>query len=90
MYGVWKRVITRARTSGLGLQGLPGRGRAQADTLRAMRKETMATMQDGRVVFYIAGNKYRIVVWFNYPYRVVYIRFIGTHRQYDAIDAQSI
>jgi hypothetical protein len=30
-------------------------------------------------VFNIAGNKYRIVVWINYPYRVVYIRFIGTH-----------
>ena len=47
-------------------------------------------LKDGRVVFNIAGNKYRIVVWINYPYRVVYIRFIGTHRQYDAIDAQTI
>ena len=47
-------------------------------------------LRDGRAVFNIAGNKYRIVVWINYPYRVVYIRFIGTHRQYDAIDAQSI
>jgi mRNA interferase HigB len=47
-------------------------------------------LKDGRVVFNIAGNKYRIVVWINYPYRVAYIRFIGTHRQYDAIDAQSI
>ncbi len=47
-------------------------------------------LQDGRVVFNIAGNKYRIVVWINYPYRVVYIRFIGTHKQYDAIDAQTI
>ena len=37
-----------------------------------------------------AGNKYRIVVWINYPYRVVYIRFIGTHRQYDAINAQTV
>jgi mRNA interferase HigB len=37
-----------------------------------------------------AGNKYRIVVWINYPYRVVYIRFIGTHRQYDMIDAQTV
>ena len=27
-----------------------------------------------------AGNAYRIVVWINYPYRVVYIRFVGTHR----------
>jgi mRNA interferase HigB len=33
---------------------------------------------------------YRIVVWINYPYRVVYIRFIGTHRQYDGIDAQTV
>ena len=47
-------------------------------------------LRDGRVVFNIAGNKYRIVARINYPYRVVYIRFIGTHRQYDAIDAQSI
>ena len=46
--------------------------------------------KDGRVVFNVAGNKYRIVVWINYPYRVVCIRFIGTHRQYDAIDAQTI
>jgi mRNA-degrading endonuclease HigB of HigAB toxin-antitoxin module len=43
-----------------------------------------------RAVFNIAGNKYRIVVWINYPYRVVYVRFIGTHRQYDAIDAQTV
>lgn len=47
-------------------------------------------LKDGRVAFNIAGNKYRIVVWINYPYRVVYIRFVGTHRQYDTIDAQKI
>ncbi|RRD71022.1 MULTISPECIES: type II toxin-antitoxin system HigB family toxin [unclassified Desulfovibrio] len=47
-------------------------------------------LKDGRVVFNIAGNKYRLVVRINYPYRVVYIRFIGTHVQYDAIDAQTI
>ena len=47
-------------------------------------------LRDGRVVFNIAGNKYRIVVWINYPYRVVYIRFIGTHAQYDRTDAQTI
>jgi mRNA interferase HigB len=47
-------------------------------------------LKDGRVVFNIAGNKYRLVVWINYPYRVVYVRFIGTHAQYGAIDAQTI
>ncbi len=47
-------------------------------------------LKDGRAVFNIAGNKYRVVVWINYAYRVVYIRFIGTHAQYDRIDAQTI
>ena len=47
-------------------------------------------LKNGRVVFNIAGNKYRLVVWINYTYRVVYIRFIGTHAQYDQIDVQSI
>ena len=47
-------------------------------------------LRDGRVVFNIAGNKYRLVAWINYPYRVVYVRFIGTHAQYDAIDVQTI
>jgi mRNA interferase HigB len=51
---------------------------------------TASVLKDGRVVFNVAGNKYRIVVWINYPYRVVSIRFIGTHRQYDTIDAQTI
>ncbi|CAK7031021.1 MAG: hypothetical protein DELT_02788 [Desulfovibrio sp.] len=47
-------------------------------------------LQDGRVIFNIAGNKYRLVVWINYPYRVVYIRFVGTHRHYDTIDPQTV
>ena len=51
---------------------------------------TASILRDGRVVFNIAGNKYRIVVWINHPYRVLYVRFIGTHRQYDGIDAQTI
>jgi mRNA interferase HigB len=51
---------------------------------------TASVLRDGRVVFNVGGNKYRLVVWINYPYRVVYVRFIGTHAQYDRIDAQTI
>lgn len=51
---------------------------------------TASILKDGRVVFNVAGNKYRVVVWINFAYRVVYIRFIGTHRQYDQIDAQRV
>jgi mRNA interferase HigB len=47
-------------------------------------------LKDGRVVFNIAGSKYRLVAWINYPYRVLYIRFIGTHAQYDQIDVQTV
>jgi mRNA interferase HigB len=59
-----------------------------SDVKRDIRSASI--LKVGRVVFNIAGNKYRVVVWINFPYRVVYIRFIGTHRQYDSIDAQSI
>ena len=45
---------------------------------------------DNRVVFNIGGNKYRLVVWINYAYRVVYVRFIGTHLQYDRINVSTI
>ena len=47
-------------------------------------------LKGGRVVFNIAGNKYRLAAWINYAYRVVYIRFIGTHGQYDKIAVQTI
>ena len=45
---------------------------------------------DGRVVFDIGGNKYRLITWVNFQYGVVYVRFIGTHREYDGIDARTV
>jgi mRNA interferase HigB len=43
-----------------------------------------------RVVFNIKGNDYRLVVKINYPYRVVYVRFVGTHKEYDSIDVEQV
>lgn len=43
-----------------------------------------------RVVFNIKGNKYRIVVAVQYDFGIVYIRFVGTHKDYDKIDAAAI
>jgi len=47
-------------------------------------------LPDNRVVFNIRGNTYRLVVKIHFNTRVVYIRFIGTHREYDTIDATSV
>ena len=51
---------------------------------------TASILRDGRVVFNIGGNKYRLVVWINYAFFTIYIRFIGTHEEYDQIDVQTI
>lgn len=43
-----------------------------------------------RVVFDVAGNRYRLVVKVNYSLGIVYVRFVGTHAEYDTIDVEGI
>ncbi len=45
---------------------------------------------NNRVVFNIKGNSYRLVAALNYQYRIVYIRFVGTHQAYSKINAATI
>jgi len=47
-------------------------------------------LKENRVVFNIKGNTYRLVVRINYAYRIVWIRFIGTHAGYNKINAETI
>ena len=47
-------------------------------------------LEDNRVVFNIKGNNYRLVVKINYDYKIMWIRFIGTHADYDKIDSTKI
>lgn len=47
-------------------------------------------LEYNRVCFNIGGNKYRLVVKINYPYRVISIRFVGTHAEYDTIDVNIV
>lgn len=51
----------------------------------------MASIVAGnRVVFNVKGNRYRLVAKINYQYKIVYIRFIGTHAGYDRIDVEVV
>ena len=47
-------------------------------------------LSNDRVVFNIGGNKYRLVVAVHYRGKLVYIRFVGTHSEYDRIDAVTV
>jgi mRNA interferase HigB len=43
-----------------------------------------------RIVFNIAHNKYRLIVAFNYEFKTCWVKFVGTHKEYDKIDAKTI
>lgn len=47
-------------------------------------------LKDSRVVFNICGNNYRLIVKINYKFGMVYIRFVGTHKEYDKINAEEV
>ncbi len=63
--------------------------RATPSSVKAQFRSA-SVLQDNRVAFNIAGNQYRLVVKINYPYRIVYIRFVGTHADYDTVDVTTI
>lgn len=51
---------------------------------------TASIIANDRVVFNIKGNTYRLVVHIRYRYHMVFVRFIGTHAEYDRIDAEEV
>ncbi len=61
---------------------------APADVKAQYRSASI--LKGGRVVFNIAGNKFRLVVAIHYNTGIVFIRFVGTHAAYDAIDAHTV
>ncbi|PLW99164.1 MAG: addiction module toxin RelE [Marinilabiliales bacterium] len=50
----------------------------------------VSILKNGRVVFNLKGNKYRLVAKINYEKQWIFIRFIGKHDDYDKIDANTI
>ena len=42
------------------------------------------------MVFNIKGNEYRLIVDINYAYQLVFVMWLGTHREYDKVDAEKV
>ncbi|OFY67230.1 MAG: addiction module toxin RelE [Bacteroidetes bacterium RIFCSPLOWO2_02_FULL_36_8] len=55
-----------------------------------MQYANASIIGEGRVVFNIKGNSYRLVVSIDYEFQIIFVRFIGTHKQYDNINAKTI
>jgi len=51
---------------------------------------SVSILKDNRFVFNIKGNNYRLIVKINFDYQMVWIRFVGTHAEYDKINANEI
>jgi mRNA interferase HigB len=47
-------------------------------------------VSDNRIIFDISGNKYRLIVHVAYPFKRVLIKFVGTHKEYDDIDRETV
>ncbi|MCU0211484.1 type II toxin-antitoxin system HigB family toxin [Pseudomonas shahriarae] len=51
---------------------------------------TASILKGARVVFNIGGNKYRVIMAIDYPRQLGFIQFVGTHAQYDQINAETV
>jgi len=66
--------------------------KAKWKNLNELKSEypTVSILENSRVVFNIKGNKYRLIVKINFQYQIIWLRFIGTHAEYDKINANNI
>ena len=73
----WYRTVSGARWSG------------PADVKRVFGT-TVDVVGDSRVIFDLGGNKYRLIVHFACAYNRALIKFVGTHKEYDRIDPETV
>jgi len=74
---VWFSLVSKAHWTG-------------PSDIKKMFGSTVDFVADNRVIFDIAGNKYRLIVHVAYPFGRVLVKFVGTHKEYDRIDPETV
>ncbi|MBT8268311.1 MAG: type II toxin-antitoxin system HigB family toxin [Bacteroidia bacterium] len=66
--------------------------RARWANVNELKKDypSASILKNKRICFNIKGNNYRLIVKINFDYQIIWVRFIGTHSEYDKIDANNI
>lgn len=66
--------------------------KAKWSTINELKNDypNASILKDNRIVYNIKGNKYRLIVKINFEFQICWIRFIGTHAEYDKINANTI
>lgn len=66
--------------------------KAEWNSIHELKTEypNASILKDNRIVFNVKGNNYRLIVKFNFEFQICWIRFIGTHAEYDKINANEI
>ncbi|MGB5274941.1 MAG: type II toxin-antitoxin system HigB family toxin [Flavobacteriaceae bacterium] len=66
--------------------------KSEFKNLNELKKEypSASILKENRIVFNIKGNKYRLIVKFNFEFQICWIRFVRTHAEYDKINANEI
>ena len=63
---------------------------SRPDDVKKQFGSTVDFVADNRIIFDIAGNKYRVIVHAAYPFKRILIKFVGIHREYDIIDPETV
>ncbi|TWB41702.1 type II toxin-antitoxin system HigB family toxin [Nitrospirillum pindoramense] len=81
----------RAEASARGWYAIAARAEwAGPADIKAQFGSTVDFVGDNRVIFDLGGNKFRLIVHVSYTFRRVLVKFIGTHAEYDKIDAEIV
>ncbi|POO57695.1 type II toxin-antitoxin system HigB family toxin [Agrobacterium rosae] len=73
----WYSIVSRAEWTG-------------PSDVKAMFGSTVDFVSDNRIIFDISGNKYRLIVHVAYPYKRILIKFVGSHKEYDQINPETV